>query len=142
MKRTGFYIVVLFCMILISCSKPDAAEMKSHLNGYWEITQVEMPDGKTKDYKISTLVDYIEIKKDSGLRTKVAPRLDGSFMNNGVSEKFAIKIENDSLNLYYSTPFDSWKETVLKAEDSTLVIKNRDNKTYIYTKFVKFDIEI
>ena len=55
------------------------------------------------------------------------------------AEKFAIKIEEDSLRLYYETPFDSWKETVLAATDSVLKIINRDEKVYTYTKFQKFN---
>ena len=46
-------------------------------------------------------------------------------------EKFVFKIENDSLNLYYKTPFSSWKETILKASEDKLQIINQ-NKVYIY----------
>ncbi len=140
MQKFRFYLLLISSIIIVSCSKPNPNEMKNHLNGYWEIKEVKMPDGEKKDYKATVILDYIEVKNDSGIRTKVSPKLDGSFLNNGVGEDFAVKIENDSLNLYYKTPFATWKETVLKAEDSTLIIKNSDNKIYTYKKFKPFDL--
>lgn len=100
-----------------------------------------MPDGEKKEFNMNMVVDFIEVKNDSGVRTKVSPKFDGSFTTNGVSENFTLKIEDDSLRMYYETPFDTWKETVIEAKDSTLTVKNRDNKIYSYSKFKKFDIE-
>lgn len=140
MQKFSIYLFLISSIIIVSCSKPDPNKMKNHLNGYWEITEVKIPGGETKDYKATIILDYIEIEKDSGIRTKVTPRLEGTFLNNGVGENFVIKVENDSLNLYYTTPYATWKETVLKAEDSTLVIKNSEDKVYTYKKFKPFDI--
>lgn len=136
MKKTIFLLISL---IAFSCAEQSPEEKLSNLEGYWEIQRVEMPDGSDRDYSISTIVDFIELKGTNGKRTKVSPQLDGSFKTNGTVELFTAKIENDSLNLYYKTPYDTWKETVVRAEDSILVIKNRDDKIYSYKKFVKFD---
>ena len=133
--------ILLITGILISCGKPNPEEQKNKLQGYWEITSVEMPNGKKKEFDINTVIDYIEINGDSGTRTKVFPKFDGSFTTNEVSEKFKLKIEDDSLRMYYKTPFDLWKETVVEAQDSSLTVKNRDNKTYTYSKFKKFDFK-
>lgn len=127
-------------LILIGCEKHNPENQKQNLNGYWEIKTVKMPDGKKKDFDINTIVDHIEVKGDSGSRTKVSPKFDGTFRTNGISENFTLKIEEDSLRLYYETPFDEWKETVIEAKDSTLIVKNRDNKIYTYSKFKKFDL--
>ena len=35
-----------------------------NLNGYWEIEKVTFPNGETKDYSVSTTIDYIELKGD------------------------------------------------------------------------------
>ena len=131
--------LALLLLLIISCSKPDPEIQKQNLSGYWEIKTVEMPSGNEKNFNMNTIVDHIEVKGDSGVRTKVSPKLDGSFTTNGDSEKFTLKIEDDSLRMYYKTPFDQWKETVIKAKDSVLTVKNSDNKTYTYTKFKKFD---
>ena len=131
--------IIFFSFIFLGFEKPNPEAQKQNLSGYWEIKTVKMPDGEKKEYTINTVVDYIEIKGDSGTRTKVSPRFDGTFRTNGISENFTLKIEDDSLRMYYKTPFDAWKETVIKAEDSTLAVINRDNKIYTYSKFKKFD---
>lgn len=129
----------MILLFMFSCAKPDPNAQKQNLEGYWEIKAVEMPSGNKKNFDLNTIVDYIEVKGDGGMRTKVSPNLDGTFINNGVSENFTLKIEDDSLRMYYKTPFDEWKETVIKAKDSTLVVKNRDNKVYEYKKFRKLE---
>src|SRR5690606_29416304 len=134
-------ISLLFFLIIISCTKPNPESQKLNLTGYWEIKTVEMPSGKEKNFNLSHIVDYIEVKGDSGVRTKVSPKLDGTFSTNGNSEKFILKIEDDSLRMYYKTPYDEWKETVIEAKDSTLTVINKDNKIYTYTKFQKFDFQ-
>ena len=138
--KISFCILTIF-LIFISCEKPNPETQKQNLSGYWEIKTVKMPDGEKKEFNINTVIDYIENKGDSGIRTKVSPKFDGTFITNGVSEDFTLKIEEDSLRMYYKTPFDEWKETVIEAKDSTLTVKNRDNKIYTYSKFKKFDFE-
>ena len=129
----------LFLLLALSCGRQDPAEQKENLNGYWEITEVKLRDGTKKDFNISTTLDFINVKDDLGTRNKVSPQLDGSFSTNGIAEGFTLKIEDDSLRLYYETPFDSWKETVIFAKDSILKIKIRDGKIYNYKKFEKFN---
>lgn len=133
-------ILLILTIVLFSCEKPNPEEQKQHLSGYWEINTVEMPDGEVKNFGVNTIIDYIEINGDSGTRTKVSPKFDGTFNTNGVTEDFTLNIEEDQLIMHYKTSFDEWKETVVEAKDSTLVLKNRDNKTYTYNRFKKFDI--
>lgn len=133
------FFLFAFVIILFSCENKTQLAQKDKLAGYWEIKSVAMPDGTIKEFSISSIVDYIEIKENMGVRTKVSPQLDGSFKNNGVAEKFEVRIESDSLRLYYETPFDNWMETVITATDSVLKVLNRDAKVYNYTKFTKFN---
>jgi len=133
-------ILIILTTVLFSCEKPNPEEQKQHLSGYWEINTVEMPDGEVKNFGVNTIIDYIEINGDSGTRTKVSPKFDGTFNTNGVTEDFTLNIEENQLIMHYKTSFDEWKETVVEAKDSTLVLKNRDNKTYTYNRFKKFDI--
>ena len=134
-------VSAILLVFVFSCAKPDPEAQKQNLGGYWEIKAVEMPSGNKKNFDLNTIIDHIEMKGDSGIRTKVSPKLDGTFTTNGDSENFTLKIENDSLRMYYKTPFDEWKETVIEAKDSTLIVKNRDNKIYTYAKFQKFNFE-
>ncbi len=131
---------LLLLLAISSCSKPNPEEQKQKLDGYWEIKNVE-GIGKSKDFKVNLILDYIEVNGDHGIRTKVSPKLDGSFENNGSIEEFSLKIEEDSLRMYYKTPFDQWKETVLEASDEILKVKNKDNKIYTYSKFEKFNFD-
>jgi len=133
-KFSSFLLLVL---LLFSCGH-DPADQKAKLGGYWVIEKVEMPDGTEKLFQLSTTIDFIEVTGDSGVRKKVQPKLDGNFLANDAAEKFLLNIENDSLHMYYKTPFDSWKETVLQARDSVLVVLNIDGKIYSYRKFAGF----
>ncbi len=137
----GYKIISATLLLFVfSCSSPksDPLAQKQNLTGYWEIKAVEMPNGTTRNFDLNTTVDYIELNGDSGKRTKVSPKLDGTFITNGLSEDFTLRIEDDSLRMYYKTPFDEWKETVIEAKDTTLTVINRDNKIYSYGKFKKF----
>ena len=136
--------ILLSCIILIiasSCGNQDPSLQKEKLGGYWGIESVTLSDGNKKDFTINAIVDFIEVSEEKGIRTKVAPQFDGTFITNGTAEEFNLKIEEDSLRLYYKTPFDSWKETVVLATDSVLKIINRDSKVYTYKKFRKFNFE-
>jgi hypothetical protein len=131
-------IFILFSgLLLLSCSKsPD--EKVANLTGYWEIERAELPEGITKEFKYSPLVDYIEVKKDSGFRTKVRPQLGGKFLASGDTESFIVKVENDSINLYYTTPYNHWKETVISASDEEIKIVNSKGIIYTYKKFTPY----
>ena len=65
----------------------------------------------------------------------------GKFKTSNDNEQIKAAIEGDSLNLYYSTEFDQWKETVLNANEKQLVIKNTDNNIYTYKRYEPLEIE-
>lgn len=136
MKKLAGYLFL--CLVCLSCQKQAPSEQIEKLTGYWEIESVTLSDGTEKEFNISATIDFMELDGMNGIRTKVNPQLDGTFITNGTSERFQLRIEDDSLRLYYETPFDSWKETVLVAKDSTLQLLNRDNKRYVYKKFKPF----
>ncbi len=128
----------LVLITLFSCNRQYPEAMVPYLDGYWEIERVTMPDGSVKEFGMSGTVDYIVVQGDSGVRKKVVPRLDGSFLVNDAAEQFTLKLESDSLHLHYSTPFDQWKESVLQAGDDQLEVLNRDGKRYRYKRYSGF----
>ena len=131
-------IFILFLGItLISCSN-SPQEKIDNLNGYWEITKAELPEGITKEFKYSEIVDYIEVDSTSGFRKKVRPQIDGGFITSNDEEIFQVKLENDSINLYYSTPYANWKETLLTSEENKLVVLNPDGIIYTYKRFTPY----
>lgn len=131
MKYVGVVLILLFC----SCHSNNFEAMKRDLNGYWEIEKVIDADGTEKSFSMSTTIDFIEVNKDKGVRKKVAPQLDGTFLTFAQTEEFDIIIENDRLLLNYKTPYDEWEEVVLTATPDQLITKNADSKKYYYKKF-------
>lgn len=128
-------LIFLLAIAVTSCKQQTPEEKLVNLNGYWEIEKVEFSRDSIKEFRMSENVDYFEIENGVGFRKKVRPQYDGTYIVTEDAEKIEAKIENDSLNLYYSTPFDSWKETVLHAEEDKLSIKNNRGIIYHYKRF-------
>ncbi len=132
--------LVCFVLLMTGCGQSDPAEQIQWLTGYWEIEKVKLADGSEKNFSINTKLDFIEVTGDSGIRKKVNPLLDGSFVVSKSAERFQLKIEGDSLRIYYTTPYDAWKETVVKAGDSILQLKNDKGNIYFYKKFQQLNL--
>ena len=137
MKRI---LLILIIAIITSCSK-NPETLIEHIDGYWEIESVSLSNGSKKEYKVNQTVDYISIGDSlKGFRKKMKPRFDGKYETSKDSEALELKIENDSLNLYYSTGFSNWKETVLTANKSQLKIINQNNDVYLYKRFTPITV--
>ena len=137
--RKVFLLLVLG--IIFSCSK-DPETLISHLNGYWEIDEVTLPDGTKRDYNYNDTIDFLSINDSlTGFRKKMKPNFDGSFSTSNDAEALKIVIENDSLNIYYKTPYSEWKETVLDATEDKLLIQNKDKLLYLYKRYEPLVIE-
>ena len=128
-------LIFLLAITATSCKQQTPQEKLNNLNGYWEIEKVEFSRDSIKEFRMSENVDYFEIKNGTGFRKKVRPQYDGTYIVTEDAEKIEAKIENDSLNLYYSTPFDSWKETVLEAGEEKMSIRNNRGLIYHYKRF-------
>lgn len=127
--------------IIFSCSK-DPETLITHLNGYWEIDEVTLPDGTKRDYNYNDTIDFLSINDSlTGFRKKMKPNFDGSFSTSNDAEALKIIIENDSLNIYYKTPYSEWKETVLDATEDKLLIQNKDKLIYLYKRYEPLVIE-
>jgi hypothetical protein len=124
--------------MFLSCDRDSTQEEIENLNGYWEITKAELPEGIIKEFKFSELEDYMKVDSSAGFRKKVRPQLDGSFIASEDVEIFDVKLENDSINLYYSTPYANWKETLISSEENELMILNQDGIIYTYKRFTPY----
>lgn len=132
MKRL---ILSLLSLILLACSNSPGSFIP-FFEGYWEINEVTLADGSKKLYQYNDSVDYIEFADSmTGYRRKLKPDFSGSFLTSYDVEKFQLKIENDSLNVYYSTDFSSWKETVLSASEDELLMINEAKVRYLYKRY-------
>ena len=144
MKKIGLFFLVL---LFVSCHSNVKKEDIAKINGYWEIKQVKFSTGKTKDYKINETIDYFELRQTQfdnkvlGFRQKVMPQFDGKFQTNGIKENIKVIQKGNSLYIEYTTKFGKWNEEITTIEDSTLILKNKDNLEYTYKKFKPFSFK-
>jgi hypothetical protein len=144
MKKIGLFFLVL---LLVSCYSNVKKENIVKINGYWEIKQVKFSNGKTKDYKINETIDYFELQqaqfdnKVIGFRQKVMPKFDGKFQTNGIKENIKLVEKDNAFYIEYTTKFGKWNEEITSMEDSTLILKNKDNLEYTYKKFKPFSFK-
>lgn len=135
------FIIAVLGLFLLACEHRNVEAQQNYLSGYWEIKSVQLPDGSEKEFGYNSSIDFIELIDTLGIRKKLVPSLNGSFISAAPSEQFIAKIEKDSLRLYYKTAFDSWKETVVFVDDSLMIIKNQQQKTYTYKRYVALNPE-
>ncbi len=128
-------ISFLLLLILTSCAQGVDKNDLKNINGYWEIEEVTLPSGEKKSYTVNTLIDYFELEGTKGFRKKVAPQLDGTFKTTEDEEAIEVLFEGSEAVLLYSTPFHKWKETILKADENQLVLKNENEVVYTYKQY-------
>ncbi|WGD35082.1 lipocalin family protein [Olleya sp. YS] len=136
MKKLYYILLIL----IVSCTK-NPKDFKQHITGYWEIKEVTLNDGTKKQYNFNNTIDYIEINDTTGFRKKMKPNLDGTFQTSNNLERFTVKVENDSLNLYYKTPFSNWKETILHANNNQLQVINKNKDLYLYQRYTPITLD-
>lgn len=137
-----YSIIITLMLLLTSCNK-HPEKMLTHLSGYWEISKVERHDGLEKDYNFNASVDYIMVNDSlKGFRKKLKPNIDGSYIMSQDAEAIVVKIENDSLNIYYQTLYNSWKETILEASENKLKIINANKDVYLYKRYEPLDLDL
>lgn len=134
----NYFYLLLLTTILISCTSKPNKEDIAKLNGYWEIEKVEFPDGNKKEYKVNEFIDLISINNNKGIRQKVAPQLDGSFLKGTLQDNIKIV---DSSGCYYlktDSKFTKWEEKILSVSDNAFVLENEAKIVYHFKKFVPY----
>ncbi|HET8809114.1 MAG TPA: lipocalin family protein [Flavobacteriaceae bacterium] len=131
-------VFIVLWISVVSCDTRSVEEKIDNLNGYWTISKVETNEGKTKEYSFSSTVDYFEITNNKGFRKKVQPKLDGTYVVTDDVENIVVKVENDSINLYYSTEMDQWKETLIASEANKITFLNEYGNKYTYERFTGY----
>ena len=133
--------ILFVSFLFVSCQQKIAPSDISKINGYWEIEKVVFDQGKDKDYTINESYDYFQIaKNNTGIRKKVMPQLDGTFIVNDTYESFKIRLENDKVFFDYVTPYAKWSEELSAISKDKLVFKNSEEKEYHYKKATPINI--
>ena len=133
-------LVGCFFFIFGCYNKVSIADLKN-LNGYWEIKQVTFSDGKTKGYKMSTSIDYIEIDGLNGFRKKVYPKFDGTYDTSNDAEFFVIRVQEGNFDFNYATEFSAWKEVINTISSDDFSVIGEDNITYEYKRFQPINVQ-
>ncbi|KQB44435.1 hypothetical protein RCH33_2863 [Flavobacterium daejeonense] len=133
MMKNSFKILFV-CLFLVSCQQKITTEDIQKLNGYWEIEKVTFDEGEDKEYKMNENFDYFKIANNEGIRRKVRPQFNGTFLFNEDYENVKVRFDKDHVYLDYSTPYAKWTEELLKLTDESMLIKNDQNKEYEYKK--------
>jgi len=133
--------VIIFLIFLAGCA-PNPEQNIEQLNGYWEITQVEKNNKLIKKYAISATVDYFKIEGDlSGFKKKVMPTFQGTYIVSQHHTPFSLKLENDSINIYYINNEVTIKETILKLSKTELIIADANGFIYTYKPSKKIELQ-
>ena len=132
----------LICLFILSCSQNPETNIE-HLQGYWEIQEVTMADGSKKEYKYNETIDFISVNDSlKGFRKKLTPGINDTYYTSDDAENIQLKIEDNALNIYYSTPYANWKETVLEATKEHLKIMNDAENIYLYKRYVPINLDL
>ncbi|MFC4477138.1 lipocalin family protein [Flavobacterium chungangensis] len=132
MKNT---FIVLFCSLLfVSCKQEIKPADLAKLNGYWEIEKVIFEKGEEKEYKMNETFDFFQIKNNKGVRTKVMPQFDGTFLTTDTFENVSVRFVGEQVFLDYKTDYAKWSEEIISLSDDKLVVKNPQKIEYHYKK--------
>lgn len=138
MMKNCFYLVLL-TTVLISCTSKPKKDDISKLNGYWEIEKVAFPDGNKKEYNVNEFIDLISIKDNKGVRQKVAPQLDGSYLKGVLQDNIRIVDSADCYYLKTNSKFTKLEEKILSISDESFVLENEAKIVYHYKKFIPYE---
>ena len=134
-------IYIFLTILIVSCT--NLTDSNLHLlNGYWEIESVTKDDIILKTYTFSNTIDYFELNELSGIRKKVMPRLNGTFMITQHEINFKIiSTKNGIINIEYYDNNNTYEETIIKLNSNKLIITNSENYIYTYKPHEKFDLD-
>ena len=132
----------VFCLLILNCST-NPETLIPHVEGYWEIEEVTLVDGSKKEYPFNETIDYISVNDSlTGFRKKLKPGINDTYFTSDDAESLTLKVENDSLNIYYSTPYANWKETVLEATPEHLKLINQNKIVYLYKRYTPINLDV
>ncbi|OAB28947.1 hypothetical protein SAMN05444395_102313 [Flavobacterium fryxellicola] len=124
------FISVLF----VACQQKIEPEDIAKINGYWEVEKVIFDSGKDKEYGMNEVYDYFKMENNTGIRKKVMPQLDGTFLVNDAYEKVTVRFTDEKVFLDYATPYMKWSEELISISAEELILLNKEKMEYHYKK--------
>ncbi len=129
-------LLALLLIISLNSCRSDVTTYIPFIEGYWEIVSVTKDQNKIKEFKISGSVDYFKVNENlSGYRKKVTPRFDGAFEMSQHQSEFTISVDKDQLWIQYDNNAVFFREEIIRANESSLIISNNDGFIYTYKPY-------
>ena len=132
MKKT--FSILFIAVLFVACQQKITQDDISKINGYWEVEKVVFDSIKDKEYGMNEVYDYFEIKNNKGIRKKVMPQLNGTFLVNDTYENVTVRFADDKFFLDYSTQYMKWSEELIAVSAEELVLLNKGKTEYHYKK--------
>ncbi|MET3029056.1 lipocalin family protein [Flavobacterium sp. UW10123] len=130
----NIFAILFFALLVAGCKQEIKPADIVKLNGYWEIEKVVFEKGEEKEYKMNETFDFFQIKNNKGLRTKVMPQFDGTFLTTDTFENVSVRFADEQVFLDYKTKYTKWSEEIISLSDDKLVVKNPQKIEYHYKK--------
>ena len=132
---------LLISFVFVSCKQKIQSADIPKINGYWEIEKVVFDKGEDKEYGANQNYDYFQMNKNNqGIRKKVTPQLDGTFLVDDTFEKVSVRFQEDKAYLDYATPYMEYTEEIIALTADELVLLNAQKKEYHYKKATAINI--
>lgn len=130
------FLKILVPLLFLGCSNKVVEQGDLHfLNGYWEISQVEFPDGSTKGYTLNPTIDFISLQDGEGFRKKMRPSFNGTYTTSQDTEYFSLATKQGEFLLQYKKGPGSWEETLISLDSLSFSVQNREGIIYTYERF-------
>ena len=130
------HLLTFSFLVLLNSCKSEVSTYIPFIEGYWEIVNVTKDHKKIKEYKMSGAIDYFKVNADlSGYRKKVTPRFDGAFEMSQHESEFSISIKDSHLWIVYTDNEVTYREEIIRANASSLIISNSDGFIYTYKPY-------
>ena len=126
---------LFIALIVSSCAEQKPKDQFTHLEGYWEISRVEINPDSVREYKYNETIDFIDLDGATGTKSKVKPQLDGTYQVTGVTEDIEMVMDDKELYIKYTTPYDTFRERVVHAEENDLKLENEEGVIYFYKRY-------
>jgi len=135
-----YFLYIFSILMCFGCTSNIKKEDLKSLNGYWEIKKVVFPDGKTKDYKANTTIDYIQLEGFIGFRKKVQPTFDGTYRTSDDSEALHVIEIEKRFYLSYTNDLSEWREQLLFLNSDAFSTVSEEGLQYDYKRFQPINV--
>lgn len=128
------FVLIIMCMILTACSQKKD-ELLANLNGYWTIDKVELSDGSERELMFSNHMDHFALSETQGVKNRVSPTYDGSFINYGSPVVFKWQERDNALFLLFNDGTAKFEQQILNCTDEQLTLLHENGTRYFYKRY-------